>query len=550
MYETEGFRSPNTRFIQAATLQMLTQTSEWTSNDVAYILLTEKARVDNWQVEGNKRARKDKSEEEYVGLKDELDEMSLPMRIETPSIPEGKSEKEMWEIFNVIFKSLEKGDELYVDVTHCYRYLPMLVVVMCNYAKFMKKVTVQSITYGNFEAAHEGVAPIMDVTAFSVLQDWTFSGASLKQMGKFQELTDSLKAFTRMGARKLGMNIQQLNSCLNKWEGQITTCRGGDIMKGEAFSKAKTLLKKIVSHEDMPQPLTSILEDIGSKIGDFPRDLIGRLCYAIRWCKDYRMVQQGYTLCKESIITCLCQAFADKDIKLRGNTEKEQKRSLRAFWSSLLGMDQKSLNDEATWRNEIKDNQEIVRALVAMGWVNTLRKEYGELTKNRNQVNHAGFIGNVDGETIIKQFDDCVNHCLDFLEKREFEWPVVTHKELSPLFLNLSNHPSSAWSEKQLVAARAYGDVVDMAFPNVPPCATEEDIDKMAVDCVDKIVERAGDAVPTVHVMGEMSLTFKVVQLLNDRGIRCVCSTTQRIVTEQDGKKVTEFQFERFREYC
>ena len=33
---------------------------------------------------------------------------------------------------------MQDGDELYFDLTHGFRYLPMLVMVLINYSKFLK----------------------------------------------------------------------------------------------------------------------------------------------------------------------------------------------------------------------------------------------------------------------------------------------------------------------------------------------------------------------------------------------------------------------------
>ena len=50
--------------------------------------------------------------------------------------------------------------------------------------------------------------------------------------------------------------------------------------------------------------------------------------------------------------------------------------------------------------------------------------------------------------------------------------------------------------------------------------------------------------------MGEMTLTFRIVELLKAQGIRCVASTTERIVTDlTDNRKETQFSFVQFREY-
>lgn len=118
------------------------------------------------------------------------------------------------------------------------------------------------------------------------------------------------------------------------------------------------------------------------------------------------------------------------------------------------------------------------------------------------------------------------------------------------LLINLSNHPATAWGEAQKAAAEQYGEVMDMAFPQVAPNATEEDIDTLAAEYVSKITELAKGHEVTVHIMGEMTLTYRIISELKHRGIRCVASTTERIVsTDEQGNKVSTFRFNQFRKY-
>ena len=119
----------------------------------------------------------------------------------------------------------------------------------------------------------------------------------------------------------------------------------------------------------------------------------------------------------------------------------------------------------------------------------------------------------------------------------------------TPIFINLSNHPSSGWEKGQLTAAQRIGDIVDMPFPPVAPGASADEVKQMARELVEHIMEMGDPATLTVHIMGEMTLTYSIVAALSQQGVRCVASTTERIVTEVDGKKVSEFHFVQFREY-
>lgn len=116
------------------------------------------------------------------------------------------------------------------------------------------------------------------------------------------------------------------------------------------------------------------------------------------------------------------------------------------------------------------------------------------------------------------------------------------------IFINLTNHPSSGWSEEQLKAAQQYGEIVDLSFPNIEPYFTSKDINELADEVVESI--KTLDSNPVVHVMGEMTFTYAVVSRLKALRITCVASTTERLVKMMpDGKKVSEFKFVQFREY-
>ncbi|MBQ3657927.1 MAG: CRISPR-associated protein [Bacteroidales bacterium] len=113
------------------------------------------------------------------------------------------------------------------------------------------------------------------------------------------------------------------------------------------------------------------------------------------------------------------------------------------------------------------------------------------------------------------------------------------------MFLNLSNHPSISWSENQLAAAG--GKVIDLAFPQVAPDGDEKYIQNLATEYYNKILEMQD--ITTVHLMGEMNFTFALVTKLKAAGIKCVASTTKRETVEENGVKISKFQFVRFREY-
>ena len=118
------------------------------------------------------------------------------------------------------------------------------------------------------------------------------------------------------------------------------------------------------------------------------------------------------------------------------------------------------------------------------------------------------------------------------------------------MLINFSNHPSEYWGQKQLAAAQEYGEIKDIPFPVVSPEANYNEIQDLASQYVDEILSYSNEHHITVHVMGEMTLSFLVVSLLKEKGIECVASTTDRNAEYiSDNKKISDFQFVRFRKY-
>lgn len=549
-YGKEDFVSSETRFIQQATAEMLVSTGGWTYNDQGYIILTDAAKKMNWNVEGNARKNRSDEYEPYVGLEDAFRQMNLPFPIEGVDIPVGNNEKEIWTVFSTIYSKIQEKDEIYLDITHGFRYLPMLLLVLCHYAKFLKGVAVKSITYGNYEARTENLAPIVDITSFSALQDWTNSGASFLEQGRVRNFTDSVALSLGSSSpvtNKVMENVKKLNKDLNELEGQLLTCRGNELLAGTVASEAKALTSRVARIEQLPDPLKEILNKINSAISPFGQNTMDNLLYALDWCKRYHLIQQGYTLCQEGIVSYVCKHLADINPCV-GSKNKDAAREYRDYWSAILGLSVGDAKDESKWKGGLAKNRKLTRALLNLKWVKDLRNKYGKLTQKRNQLNHAGFVGKVSSKEIIEAFEARIDDIIPFFSQ-ELEKPVIEQPRHS-LFINLSNHPSAGWTAEQLSAAQEYGEVVDMPFPQVAPDATEDDITKLADEQADKIRQLAADAETIVHVMGEMSLTYRLVSRLTALGIRCVCSTSYRIVKEEgDGKRLVEFHFNKFRSY-
>lgn len=119
------------------------------------------------------------------------------------------------------------------------------------------------------------------------------------------------------------------------------------------------------------------------------------------------------------------------------------------------------------------------------------------------------------------------------------------------MFINCSNHSSDKWSVKQLNAAKVYGEIVDISFPNVSPSANKQEIISMASELLAQIVSLKPNA---VMCQGEFTLTFALVKMLQEKEITVLsaCSERQSVdVYKDDGstERRAVFEFAQFREY-
>ncbi len=129
------------------------------------------------------------------------------------------------------------------------------------------------------------------------------------------------------------------------------------------------------------------------------------------------------------------------------------------------------------------------------------------------------------------------------------------------MLINLSNHPQTNWSEKQLKAANnQFGDIVDVQFPNIEPSATSQEVHTLAreyfLHCME--IAKGYNISPKymiIHIMGEMTFLVAFYKAnLAFANATMIASTTERIkekVKNADGTTSikTTFNFCGFREY-
>lgn len=520
----------NTRFIQEATLRMI-EAESWEASDRVCTFLTDTAENKNW-------LSHPEEETPTQGLKEVIDGMRLTAKMEAIHVPAGNNNEELWEIFQTVFDQIGEGDEVYFDITHGFRYLPMFSMVLMNYAKALKNISVKSISYGNFEGKTDNNAPITDLKPLSDLQDWTIAASDYKKYGNAdaleklarQTLDPLLKApATRTTAVQ---HVNRFIKLLKEYSLERQTCRGLLIANGGTSQKLNEAFEKIEDTGITPlNPIFKWLQDTIKPAESTIRNCIN----AAKWCYERQLYQQAITILQEGMVSFIAErngiGIAD-----------EAGRGLVAGSINFKHYD----TPEEKW----KGDAETIRKLLSDGWVDnlTFRNIFNATSDIRNDFNHAGFRSKrqpLAARKISKGIGERISDTVDLLSAEESAAPAP-----HPVFVNLSNHPVADWLEDQKAAATAYGELMDEPFPQIPADATCDEVEEIAQGVVRKLLAEHPVRALTVHVMGEMVASYHIVQLLKAAGVRCVASATRRDVQELgDGKKLSSFQFAGFREY-
>jgi CRISPR-associated DxTHG motif protein len=485
----------------------------------------------------------------------EKDLLSEKINYEQPLIypepdPNNLKYNEQFELLLKLLKQ-ESKHEIIIDITHSFRAFPVYAVVTA------------------FHAYLQGYAPNLSLVYGAL--DYKTKSASIWDLSKLVDLmkiTDGLDLFRRTGdAGRLVAPIRELGGRLcAEW------FRNGKVGERPAIDKLSKLIERFSQnlmalrteklflpednqHESLAQQLLKKLSDSKEAMAkSFPalQDELERLARRLEglsitgenvnladstaqeslanlaeWYLEMGRYSESLATLREAMVS----RFSPKDA-LPGTIHVESSRYKIESRLNRLTEQSASPQKKAQLSNE-------ERKIVSL---------WSGIRNHRNDLLHAGYRENpIEARkfplkigSLIKNFRETINFTLG-------EEPLVS-SPLGPVFLNLSNHPSAGWTDKQKEAARELApEVVDLDFPWIEPDKDLEDVQQRA----QKIVEHElPQGISHAMIQGEFTMTMLLVKALQAKGIRCYAATTQRVTDEiGPGVQRSAFHFIQFRPY-
>jgi len=395
-YVLNGQSSGSVRFVQEALMNFCCRT--WQPDDRILIFTTPFASSRNW-IDNGHMDRKTGNVPERKGIKRCLADMNLPAPVKQISIPDGKTENEIWDIFNIVFEHLQTEDELTIDITHAFRSIPLLALVVVNYARAMKHITLRGIYYGALEVLggieqakklppDKRLVPVFDLTAFDSLMEWSYAvdrfieSGDARSVGRLAERSARTLLSQTRGKARFAHPMRQMAKNLDEFTKAMSTCRGLDISRIAGHLKENIL--RMEEHEQMqPKPFQPVFRQIRDKMEPFCGDSISDGIQAARWCANHNLIQQGYTILEEILISYF--------IKKAGFDPEDLNNKNREIASQAVTIYLKQY-PQTLWHKPATDHPETTRKFLSFyASCEDLIQSFKEISNLRNDLNHAGF---------------------------------------------------------------------------------------------------------------------------------------------------------------
>ncbi|MCW5933528.1 MAG: TIGR02221 family CRISPR-associated protein [Fimbriimonadia bacterium] len=244
-------------------------------------------------------------------------------------ISSGKSDAELWEVFDKMVSEIDAGSEVVIDVTHAFRSIPMLAFVAAAFMTRAKAIHIKHILYGAFEAQDStGIAPVFDLTPFMTLLDWMNATDQFIQSGDSRRMASILKETNDAIYRNsivsegegLPTKLSSLSGAMTDLSQALLTVRTDEIPKfASKLPQSLDLASK--DTEKWVQPLDLLIEQIREKYAPFQRDDLESQRALVDWYVQNDHVIQAVTLAREWLVSWSCARLKVDHIKERLKVE-------------------------------------------------------------------------------------------------------------------------------------------------------------------------------------------------------------------------------------
>ncbi|MBO8126745.1 MAG: TIGR02221 family CRISPR-associated protein [Firmicutes bacterium] len=276
----------------------------------------------------------------------------------------GLNETELWSNFDVFMRigeSLEENDEIYLDITHGFRSIPLFMYLMMDLINVLqfKNIKLAGLFYGMLDArADFGYAPIVDLSPLFNISMWIRGAYNFINFGNGYLLADLIDN-EKVSAKFKNISEQVNINYINDFKREI--------------DRLNSLLEAGVADEPVVKYMQPYLKSFITRFKGISSS--GRLQFALaQWYFENNRYATGYICLAESIITKILEIYRATDSRISWAKRNRDKIKNLIYKQEFLQ------------RPEYKQ----------------LHEEYDAICKIRNRIAHAGFTEKSSFEKDIK----------------------------------------------------------------------------------------------------------------------------------------------------
>jgi len=313
----------------------------------------------------------------------------LGERLQPVPIPRGRSEEELWAIFDALTGAVDEGETVLFDITNSFRSIPLLVFLAAAYLRTARQVRLRGVIYGAFEARDAtNRSPVFDLTPFVGLLDWLTATNQFIYTGDARYLAHLLE---KEGQSRRSNALRQAGESLRDLSLAMMLCRPLEVM-GRAGGLGRALARAQAALAQGARPFGLLAGRVEREYAAraLPEPTAGQNVEAslrhqldlIRWYLDNNQVIQAMTLAREWVVTAVGWRLG-RGFVLSPPARKALERGL----NGLIRVGREGKDGTVFTGADLNDEGQIL-----WNWPEreALRDLWAHLPNVRNELNHAG----------------------------------------------------------------------------------------------------------------------------------------------------------------
>lgn len=216
------------------------------------------------------------------------------------------TENDLWDVFEVIQRQVDEGDNIVFDITHSFRALPFLAFLAIAYLRVIRKFTIEAVIYAPY-AKHES-SEVYNIREFVDLLDWIVATELFTQTGYASRLAKLLEDSAGWSGKADPQELDRVTAALRLARPDEARYAAFMLTQSLAEIEADTLPSALRPFGTLLGRIKAQFNQIAPSVPD-PNDLLQELeqeLAFIKWNVEHGQLLTAVTVAREWLVSLMC----------------------------------------------------------------------------------------------------------------------------------------------------------------------------------------------------------------------------------------------------